>query len=88
MTDARATPKTPTPQKNAMRAVDTPSKNYDGAPVYGRAAQIAATAAGRDLIPTGTTLQVYWAGSDTWFDTQVLGHRAQLIEGQLCFKHN
>lgn len=80
-------PKTPTPQKGRMRAVDTPSKQYNGAPVHGRAAQVAAKAAKRDLIPVGSSIKVYWAGSDTWFETTIIGHRAQLWEEQLRFRH-
>ena len=59
----------------------------EGAPVYGRAVVVAAAAANREIVPVGSTLTVYWEGSDEWFDTRVLGHRAQLIDGQLFFKH-
>jgi len=60
---------------------------YEGAPVCGRAAIVAATAAGREILPVGTKLDVYWEGCEEWFSTQVLGHTAQLKEGHLVFKH-
>jgi len=62
-------------------------ERYEGAPVCGRAAIVAATAAGREILPVGTSLEVYWEGCDEWFQTQVLGHTAQLSEGSLVFKH-
>lgn len=67
-----------------MEATDLP---FNGAPVHGRAATVAAAAAQRDIVPAGSVIRVYWAGSEEWYDTKILGHRAQLIDGNLCFKH-
>ena len=47
----------------------------------------AAEAAGRDILEVGTELSVYWPGSDEWFTTCVLGHRASLEGKRLKFKH-
>ena len=88
-------PNTPLSERKEQAAVSV--DNFEGAPVTGRAAVIAAAAAGRKILPVGTSLRVYWAGSDEWYDTKVLGHRAQLvneqlldgqlIDGFLTFKH-
>lgn len=67
--------------------VDPLVNAVEGAPVFGRAVIVAAAAANREIVPVGSTLTVYWEGSDEWFDTRVLSHRAQLIDGQLFFKH-
>lgn len=56
---------------------------FDSTPVYGRAAVIAAAAADRDILPVDTKLRVYWSGQDEWFETKVLGHRAQVINDQV-----
>ena len=60
---------------------------FEGSMVRGRAAVVAASAANREILPVGSTLSVYWEGSDDWYDTTVLGHKAQLVEGSLAFKH-
>ena len=60
---------------------------FEGAPVTGCAALVAAAAAGRTIVPLGSTLKVYWAGSDEWFNTKIIGHRAALKKGRLAFKH-
>lgn len=67
--------------------MDASELPFEGAPVHGRAAIVAAAAAHREVVPVGSLIRVYWAGSDEEFDTKVLGHRAQLVDGSLCFKH-
>ena len=50
---------------------------------------MAAAAAQRVLLKEGTRLSVYWPGSEEWFETRVLGHRATVDpeSGLLTFKH-
>ena len=76
-------PPTPAGERLNMRA----GEQFEGAPVHGRAALVAAAAADRQIVPLDSTLKVYWEGSEEWFTTKILGHRAQLVDGQLCFKH-
>ena len=57
------------------------------APMPRSASAQAATAAGREILEEGTKLSVYWPGSDEWFATCILGHRATIEEGVLVFKH-
>jgi hypothetical protein len=91
------TPQAEKQQKSSASKEIVTNRQFDGAPVFGRAAVVAAAAAGRDILPVGTTLRVYWEGNDEWFETKILGHRAQLSNGQvvdgevldgfLTFKH-
>ena len=74
-------PNTPLSERKEQAAISI--EQFEGAPVTGRAAVVAAAAADREILPVGTTLRVYWAGSDEWYETRVLGHRAQLVNGQL-----
>lgn len=82
-------PRSPLAQKqdanisDAAESAESVHDQFDSTPVYGRAAVIAAAAADRDILPVDTKLRVYWSGQDEWFETKVLGHRAQVINDQV-----
>ena len=90
-------PRSPMAEKKRQAQEVVVDARHEGAAVYGRAAIVAAAAAERDILPLGTTLRIWWEGSDDWFQSKVVGHRAQLtngkfvdgevLDGVLIFKH-
>lgn len=67
-----ATPQQSTRATPGERA-SSPASKYA---VSGQNAAEAAAAAGQQCLPVGTTLEVYWTGSDEYYKCKVIGHRA------------
>ena len=54
----------------------------------GDEARLAAVKAGRDIVPIGAKLLLYWPGSDDWFEAEVTGYCALVEDGFVMqFKH-
>ena len=70
-------PSSATPQQSTRATpgerASSPASKYA---VSGRDAAEAAAAAGQQCLPVGTTLEVYWTGSDEYYKCKVIGHRA------------